>query len=70
MKRSTFKNRLLCLVPYPENAFDIVFSNNHLWSDEKIGVYRKVYDAIEPDGCYIESDFTMDGNGAILEARK
>ena len=48
---------------YPENAYDIVVSNmtmHHLWPDEKIGVYREIRNAINPNGCYIEGDFMVD----------
>jgi len=48
---------------YPGNAFDIVVSNmtmHHLWPDEKVGVYRKIYNTIKSDGVYIEGDFMVD----------
>ena len=48
---------------YPENAYDIVVSNmtmHHLWPDEKIGVYRKIRNAIKSYGCYIEGDFMVE----------
>ena len=48
---------------YPENAFDIVVSNmtmHHLWPEEKVGVYRRILDALKPGGTYIEGDFIVD----------
>ena len=45
---------------YPENAFDIVVSNmtmHHLWACEKLEVYKKIRDTLNPDGTYIEGDF-------------
>ncbi|MCL2060357.1 MAG: bifunctional GNAT family N-acetyltransferase/class I SAM-dependent methyltransferase [Oscillospiraceae bacterium] len=48
---------------YPQSAYDIVVSNmtmHHLWPDEKVGVYRKIRNAIKPGGCYMEGDFMVD----------
>ena len=47
---------------YPQEAFDIVVSNmtmHHLWPEEKIEVYRKIFGALKPGGLYIEGDFIV-----------
>lgn len=47
---------------YPEAAFDIATSNmtmHHFWEEEKIGVYKKIADALKPGGIYIEGDFIV-----------
>jgi tRNA (cmo5U34)-methyltransferase len=50
-------------VPLRNEAFDTVISFealHHFTSDQKRLLYRKVFDAIKPEGCYIECDYVAE----------
>ncbi len=45
-----------------ENTFDTVIScqtMHHFPRNEKIGLYRRIYQALKPNGAYIESDYMV-----------
>jgi ribosomal-protein-alanine N-acetyltransferase len=48
---------------YPENAFDIVVSNqtmHHFLPEQKLPLYRHLLKALKPGGFYLECDFIVD----------
>jgi tRNA (cmo5U34)-methyltransferase len=48
---------------YPENAFDIVVSNqtmHHFLPEQKLPLYRDLFKTLKPGGFYIECDFIVD----------
>lgn len=50
-------------VSIPEKAFDYVLSTyslHHFNEEQKLAIYRKVYNALIPSGMYIEGDYTVD----------
>ena len=58
---------------YPQDMFDLVVSSatmHHLWSEEKVAVYRKVLRTLKPGGSYMESDFIVDAALSVQYQRR
>lgn len=68
-KYSQYSNQIDVIVdsymtyPYEQMEYDYVLASmtmHHFLEDEKINIYKKIYEALEDGGVYIEGDYMVD----------